>query len=109
MDIIINLIEERVKNVKVKNTICSPTKKRQKAAEELAQFVDIMIVVGGYHSSNTKKLFYLAEKYVQSYHIETADQLDEKWFQKKENIGIIAGASTADWLIEEVRNRINNF
>ena len=108
LDRLIKLIEERVKELKVKNTICSPTKKRQVAAEELAQRVDIMIVIGGYHSSNTKKLAELTGNYVQSYHIEVPDHLDPVWFEGKREIGIIAGASTPDWIIDEVYQTIES-
>lgn len=108
-DKIANLIKERVKEAHIKNTTCSPTTKRQEAAETLAQKVDIMIVVGGFHSSNTKKLFELTSQYVVSYHIETADDLKESWFDDKSEIGITSGASTADWIVEEICNKIKAF
>jgi len=108
-DELIVLIYQRCTEVKVKNTICSPTKKRQIAAEKLAQQVDIMIVVGGYHSSNTKKLVELTRNYVDSHHIETADQLDPEWFNGKTEVGITSGASTADSIVEEICQQIRRF
>ena len=108
-DELIGLIYQRCTEVKVKNTICSPTKKRQIAAEKLAKQVDIMIVVGGFHSSNTKKLVELTRNYVDSHHIETADQLDPKWFKGKTEVGITSGASTADSIVEEICQQIRLF
>lgn len=102
-------VHSRCADVVVKDTICSPTKKRQGAAEKLAQQVEVMVVVGGFHSSNTKKLAIMASKYVETHHVETADQLEEAWFAGKTEIGITAGASTADWIIEEVSEKIGSF
>ena len=98
----VNIIKSRSKEVKTQNTICSPTRKRQEAAEKLAKQVEVMVVIGGFHSSNTKKLVELTQQYVDSYHIETAEQLNPGWFNNKTEIGITAGASTADWVIKEV-------
>ncbi len=106
---IANVIKSMRIDVKVKNTICSPTKKRQLAAEKLAKQVDIMVVVGGFHSSNTKKLAELTSRFVESHHIETADQLDPDWFKNKKDIGITSGASTADWIVEQICAKINQF
>ena len=108
-DELVALIHQRCPDVKVKNTICSPTKKRQIAAEKLAKQVDIMIVVGGFHSSNTKKLVELTRNYVDSHHIETADQLKPEWFKGKTEVGITSGASTTDSIVEEICQEIRRF
>lgn len=108
-DYLIGIIQSKSSNVKVRNTICSPTKKRQQAAERLARQVDLMIVVGGFHSSNTKKLAELTSQYVDSHHVETAEQLDPKWFVGKQQIGITSGASTADWIVEQIVRKIKSF
>lgn len=108
-DELVSIIQKRCTSVKIKNTICSPTKKRQIAAEKLARQVDIMIVVGGFHSSNTKKLVELTRNYVDSYHIETSDQLDPEWFSGKTEVGITSGASTADWIVEDICQKIRQF
>jgi 4-hydroxy-3-methylbut-2-enyl diphosphate reductase len=102
-------IKNSVKEAKIKNTTCSPTKKRQEAARTLAQRVDVMIVVGGYHSSNTKKLKEITSAYVESYHVETAKQLKKEWFEGKNEIGITSGASTSDWIVEEICHKIREF
>lgn len=106
---IAHIIQQRAKDVMIRNTTCSPTRKRQAAAEKLAKQVDLMVVVGGYHSSNTLKLVELTSKYVTSYHIETADQLNPKWFRDKKEIGITSGASTSDWIVEEICEKIRRF
>lgn len=103
------ILTQRVKEICIKNTICSPTKKRQSAAEKLAKCVDIMIVVGGYHSSNTKKLFEMTQKWVESYHVEIADQLEADWFIGKTKVGITSGASTADWIVDNICEKIKGF
>jgi len=108
-NILAGFVSERAEEVIVRNTTCSPTKKRQESAAKLAQNVEIMIVVGGFHSSNTKKLAEITSKYVESYHIETAEDLNEEWFKGKNEIGITSGASTADWIVEEICRKIGNF
>ncbi len=108
-DQMVEAVRARCEEVKVKNTICAPTKRRQESAETLAKQVEVMVVVGGFHSSNTKKLATLTSKYVETHHIETATQLKESWFKEKNEIGITAGASTADWIIEEIADQIASF
>ena|SRR3989338_3753852 len=89
------------------DTICNPTKQRQSGTEELARKVEVMVVVGGVHSSNAKEL---AEKSrqmgVTTYYVQNAGQVEKEWFSGKEKIGVSAGASTPDILIEEVVARI---
>ena len=89
------------------NTICSATSKRQQAAVELAGKVDIMLVIGGLHSSNTQKLYKLCkENCKNTYHIETADDLPLENIKGAESVGITAGASTPDWIIKEVIDKM---
>lgn len=95
-----------VKELRVFNTICSATSVRQKSSLELAKDSDIIIVVGGRNSSNTKMLYNICSDIVTTYHIETSDELDFSWFENKSKIGITAGASTPDWIIEDVYNRL---
>ena len=92
-----------VESVEFNNTVCKPTRDRQTAARELAEAVDVMIVIGGYNSSNTKKLLRVcAEKNVPGYHIEGAHELKSAWFQGDETVGITAGTSTPEDVIQEV-------
>ena len=91
------------------DTICNPTKQRQSDTEEIAKKADIMIVIGGKNSSNSKELASKSEEFgVETYFIQSADQLQKDWFNKKEHIGVTAGASTPHSLINEIVIRIQN-
>ena len=89
--------------IRFQDTVCQPTKDRQVAARELTSEVDLMIVIGGYNSSNTKKLKMVCdESGVEAFHIERASQLSPEMFEGREHIGITAGTSTPREVIEEV-------
>lgn len=103
-DAIINYIRSLDIKFEVENTICSATRVRQESARELAQKVDLMIVIGGMHSSNTQKLVKICQDIVDTFSIETKEDLDRNLLEKYHTIGITAGASTPDWIIEEVIN-----
>ncbi len=107
---IVEIIQKKGYNVIVVNTICNATHERQKAAEELASEADAMIVIGGRNSSNTKKLFEICRnKCVNTYFIQTLDDLHLELPKSVRLVGITAGASTPNKIIEEVQNyvRIN--
>ncbi|HET8901814.1 MAG TPA: 4-hydroxy-3-methylbut-2-enyl diphosphate reductase [Holophagaceae bacterium] len=96
-------IRDRAKDVIVENTICEDTWTRQDEAKSLAQAVDYVIVVGGKASSNTKHLAELAHHYGKPVqYVETAAELDLKVFKGSETVGVLAGASTPTWLVDEV-------
>jgi 4-hydroxy-3-methylbut-2-en-1-yl diphosphate reductase len=100
---IIGKLMAKHKEVRVFNTICNATFDNQDAVRDLAQQADVMIVIGGKNSSNTKQLHSIAKEYCpDSYHIESQDDLDTKWFRDKLFCGISAGASTPDWIIDDV-------
>ncbi|MEC7921954.1 MAG: 4-hydroxy-3-methylbut-2-enyl diphosphate reductase [Planctomycetota bacterium] len=89
--------------IRFQDTVCQPTKDRQVAARELTSEVDLMIVIGGYNSSNTKKLKMVCdESGVEAFHIERASQLSPEMFEGREHVGITAGTSTPREVIEEV-------
>ena len=89
------------------NTICQPTRDRQVAVHELADQVDLMIVIGGFNSSNTKKLVHVCtEKGVEAHHIESFHQLQKDWFIEKQHVGITAGTSTPESVINQVHSEI---
>ena len=89
------------------DTICNPTKQRQSGTEELARESDVMIVIGGLNSSNSKELYAKCKEIgVESYFIQSSEQINKKWFSGKEKIGVTAGASTPDYLIDEVVEKI---
>jgi 4-hydroxy-3-methylbut-2-en-1-yl diphosphate reductase len=104
---VLSSIIEHVKEVKVYNTICNSTALRLKETAEMARNADVMIVVGGKNSANTTQLASLCSSLsVKSYHIETGDELKKEWFSEARRIGITAGASTPEWIIKEVEDRI---
>ncbi|RME37340.1 MAG: 4-hydroxy-3-methylbut-2-enyl diphosphate reductase, partial [Deltaproteobacteria bacterium] len=97
------------RELRVFNTICNATSVRQKEARQIASQVELMLVVGGYNSANTTRLAQICKDIQpRTYHVETAEDLDPAWFQGVERIGITAGASTPDWLIEQVVDRVTS-
>jgi len=106
---IANYLIPRHKEVRVFNTICNATFENQEAVRKISAKADIMIIVGGKNSSNTKELFKIScDNCKDSYHIEDEKELDFSWFDSKEFCGISAGASTPDWIIQNVVNAIEN-
>ncbi len=106
---ITNFLIENVKEVRIFNTICNATFENQEAAYNLSKDADIMIVIGGKNSSNTKQLLSIAkENCKDSYLVETEDELEEEWFENKKLCGITAGASTPDWIIQNIIQSIRN-
>jgi small subunit ribosomal protein S1 len=95
------------KELKVFNTICSSTKERQNAASVLASQVDVMLVVGGRNSANTSRLATLCRQEGKpTYHIEVAEEIQAEWLEGIRTIGVTAGASTPDWVVEGVLARL---
>ena len=107
---IVEIFQKKDYNVSVANTICNATEERQKEAKEIAASVDVMIVIGGRHSSNTRKLYEICSKEcANTYFIQTLDDLHLELPKSVRLVGITAGASTPNNIIEEVQNyvRIN--
>lgn len=103
------LLEKGIKKINIENTICLDSSTKQAEVSALAKEVDLMIVIGGKNSSNTGKLAQLSEaQKIKTYHIETADELRKEWFKNVEKVGIAAGASTAQFLIDDISLRITN-
>ena len=90
------------------NTICNATTERQQAALELASEVDLMIVVGGRNSANARRLAEMCSSVVRTHHIEVAEELYPKWFVRIQAVGVTAGASTPDWIIKEVVEKLES-
>lgn len=104
---IASFLSMRCTEVRVFNTICNATFDNQSAADKLSKEVDIMIIVGGKNSSNTKQLFNICKKNcADSFLIESESELDKSWFEGKKVCGLTAGASTPDWIITKVQNKI---
>lgn len=100
---IVEILKEKLDIAFFYNTRCNATQQRQEAAKKVAEIVDVMLVIGGKNSSNTKKLAQVCKDAgARVYHIETADEIKSEWFSKAKRVGITAGASTPDWIIKEV-------
>lgn len=102
--VLVEILQKRVYNINVVNSICNATEKRQRETKELAASCDAMIVIGGNHSSNTMKLVEISEKECKNtYHIQTSVDLDLDSFKSFRCVGITAGASTPKTIIKEVQ------
>ena len=105
---IVEIISEKGYDILVLNTICNATQVRQTEAKELAKKSDAMIVIGGSHSSNTRKLFEICKKECENtYYIQTLSDLDLEQFKSFQSVGITAGASTPYHIIKEVHTRMS--
>jgi 4-hydroxy-3-methylbut-2-enyl diphosphate reductase len=105
---IIDVLRSRVTDLRIYDTICKATLLRREAAEELAASVDLMIVVGGRGSSNTKRLYQMClDKGIAAEFIETAEEIDESWFSQCRTVGLTTGTSTPEWIIDEVLARLD--
>jgi len=107
---LVEIIKEKGYNISIVNTICDATEERQTEAREIASRVDAMIVIGGTHSSNTRKLYEICRRECENtYFIQTLDDLQLDFPNSVLRVGITAGASTPNNIIEEVQNyvRIN--
>ena len=104
---IMSVLMEKVFDLRFVNTICFPTRRNHEQIKELAAQCDVMIVIGSFTSANSKRLTQLAlERNKRSYQVTTADELDMSWFNDCETIGISAGASTPDEIINDVVKHI---
>ena len=104
-----NLLSQ-LKELRVMNTICDATKKRQEAAAELAKIVDLILVIGGVDSANTCRLVEACiATGVSTYHIETAHDIAPEWLKKCLRVGITAGTSTSDQTINEVIQELQKY
>jgi 4-hydroxy-3-methylbut-2-enyl diphosphate reductase len=107
---IVDFLVERVSEVRVFNTICNATFENQDAVRELSKEADVMVIIGGKNSSNTKQLFTISqENCADSYLVENENEIEKEWFLDKKECGITAGASTPDWIIEKVISKIREF
>ena len=104
---LVEIISNKRYDIVVLNTICNATKERQTEARQIAARVDAMVVIGDKRSSNTQKLFEICkEECLNTYYIQTLDDLDINQLRSVESVGITAGASTPNKIIEEVQNNV---
>lgn len=108
---LVQLIRERFPSseVRFKDTVCQPTKQRQSAAIELAAKCDLVVVVGGHQSNNTRELVETCRRHCQRVEqVENAHEVKQEWFSEVETVGITAGTSTPDATIEAVETAIRS-
>jgi 4-hydroxy-3-methylbut-2-enyl diphosphate reductase len=106
---LLTLHMDRISELRVINTLCNATTSQQAATHELAQQVDLMVVVGGRESANTRHLAEVArEQGVETYQVEAADEINGDWLRNRERVGVAAGASTPDAVIDEVVSRLRD-
>ena len=104
---IISIIMTKVYDLNFVNTICFPTKRNQNQIKDLAKQCDVMIVIGSFTSANSKRLALLAEEINdRSYQVTNADEIKVEWFTGAKTVGLSAGASTPDNIIDDVLNKI---
>ena len=101
------VVREKVRDLTVRMTICAATSKRQQEAESLSKEADVMIIVGGRNSSNTQKLLETCRlRCARAYQVETPQDVPAGVFGPQDRVAITAGASTPQWLLEQVKVRI---
>ncbi len=102
-----NVIKARYPDAIIFDTICDETYKRQREVRSLASEADSMVVVGGYNSGNTRRLYQISRSTGKpTFHIETEKELESPWFSSAETVGVTAGASTPKWMIKKVTDRL---
>lgn len=105
--ILSELLKKDFKEIGIFNTICRDADLRQKATELLSRKSGVMIVIGGKDSANTGRLYDICKKTgVQAHHIETAGEVERKWLKGKRSVGIVSGASTPRWIVDEVVEKL---
>ena len=109
---LVSLLQQRFPHAEVRlvDTVCQPTKQRQAAAVEVARACDVVIVIGGAHSNNTRELVATCQRFCHRvHHVQTAEDLRSVWFEPADTVGITAGTSTPDAVIDEVERWLQDF
>lgn len=104
---IVGELSSKAEEIRLFNTICEATRQRQEATLALSRRVDLMLVLGGYESANTGRLAQISQEAgTETHHLETAGEINPGWLKDKEKVGVAAGASTPDWIIKEVIEKL---
>jgi len=107
---IMNILLQKVYDLRFVNTICFPTKRNHERIKDLSINCELMIIIGSFTSANSKRLTELAlQRNINSYQVTGQEDLKKEWFYNIKNVGISAGASTPDYLIDEVKEKIQLF
>lgn len=105
--ILSRLLEKNFSEIKIYNTICDDTLSRQREAREIAREVELMLILGGKMSANSRRLAQISRAVgTPTYHIESGSQIKSEWLKDKHSIGIASGASTPKWIVDEVVRKI---
>ncbi len=103
LEAVVAALRERAGEVRIEPTVCRVTLERQAEARELARQAQVVLVVGGQHSANTRQLVQIGrDEGARTYHVESAAEIQPAWFSGVDSAAILAGASTPDWITEEV-------
>jgi 4-hydroxy-3-methylbut-2-enyl diphosphate reductase len=105
---LIGILGPKIEEMRLVNTLCKVTQGQQEAALELARRSQLMIVIGGGNSANTRHLVEICSPVVETHSVETADEVDTAWLAGKHHIGITAGASTPDEAVEELIDKLRS-
>ncbi len=100
------LLRKAKESLEIQNTICRETLIRQRELKKLALEVDVLIVIGGKNSSNTKRLHEIGKERVKTHHVEVPEDIDKNWFINKSQVGIITGASTPLIMVKKIVKEI---
>ena len=106
---VVKRLGKKTEELKVCATICSAVSRQQRSTRELARKVDLMLIVGGRNSANTRRLFQISKGFTETHHIERTSEIDPSWLRNKKMVGISAGASTPKWLIDEVAREVRGY
>lgn len=102
------VIDRKPEELRIFNTICKDASERQAAARELAGSVDLMLIVGGRNSANTKRLYDVCKKVLgKSYLVQSPADLRDTWFKGTGSVGLTSGASTPEWIVKKVADKVN--
>lgn len=106
---IVQRLRGKTKQLMVYTTICNAVSRQQRSTRALARKADLVFIIGGKNSANTKRLFQTSKGFTGTHHIEKACEIDPGWLRNKEIVGISAGASTPKWLIDEVVRKVTDY
>jgi len=108
-EVISELLTRGFNEIRIFNTICSDVDMRQKSTERFSKDNDLVLIVGGKNSANTKRLYEICKaRRVRAYHIEGRSQIDNRWLKGRKRIGVVSGASTPRWIVDEVVEKLKH-
>ena len=109
LEVIQELLKKEFSEIKIFNTICRDVNMRQRSTEKFSRDNDLVIVVGGRDSANTKRLYEICkDRGTQAYHIETGSEIKDRWLKGKKRIGVVSGASTPRWIVDGVVEKLRS-